>query len=63
MVTEDDATPPEPRRGPEQEWWRNALSHPDVEGVDIVEDLVRVRLRSGIELEWSRDDGWCRPHL
>lgn len=55
-MKDDDATPPGPGRGPEQEWWRNALSRPDVEGVDIGKGLVRVRLRSGIELEWSRDD-------
>jgi hypothetical protein len=54
VVTDDDATPPEPAEG--TKWWRNALGHPDVEGVDIREGLVRVRLRSGIELEWPRDD-------
>ncbi|NUU06855.1 hypothetical protein [Leifsonia sp. C5G2] len=51
-MSDEGATAPRPG----QEWWRNALSHPDVEGVDIADGLVRVRLRSGIELEWPRDD-------
>lgn len=34
------------------QWWRTASDHPEVERVDIVGSVVRVRLRSGIELEW-----------
>lgn len=52
MTTDDGATP----TGQGQEWWRRALSHPDVEGVEFERGLVRVRLRSGVELEWSRGD-------
>lgn len=28
------------------------FSHPDIERVDRIGDVIRVRLRSGIELEW-----------
>jgi hypothetical protein len=33
-----------------------ALVHPEVEDVDVDGGMVRVRLRSGVELEWPRDD-------
>lgn len=52
MTTDDGVTP----AGHGQEWWRRALGHPDVAGVDVQRGLVRVRLHSGVELEWSHDD-------
>lgn len=42
--------------GSEREWWMRALVHPEVEDVDVDGGMVRVRLRSGVELEWPRDD-------
>jgi hypothetical protein len=49
VVSDDaEATPDEPDR----EWCRRALDHPEVTGVDCEAGTVRVRLRSGIELEW-----------
>ena len=33
--------------------WEQLLSRPEVEHVEVVEDVVRVRLKSGVELEWS----------
>jgi hypothetical protein len=40
-----------------QEWWSRVLQHPEVERVDVDSTVVRVRLRSGVELEWPRDAG------
>lgn len=33
--------------------WEHLLSQPEVEHVEVVGDVVRVRLRSGVELEWA----------
>lgn len=52
---DDEGIGPSPEAG--QEWWRRAFHHPEVERVDIARTVVRVRLRSGIELEWPRDSG------
>jgi len=40
----------------DREGWRRALRHPDVVRVDCRGGTVRVRLRSGVELEWRCDD-------
>ncbi len=33
--------------------WEYLLSRPEVDRVEVTEDVVRVRLKSGVELEWS----------
>ncbi|WP_157780427.1 hypothetical protein [Leifsonia xyli] len=33
--------------------WESLLSRPEVDHVEVVEDVVRVRLKSGVELEWA----------
>ena len=33
--------------------WEHLLSRPEVDRVEVVEDVVRVRLKSGVELEWA----------
>jgi len=37
--------------------WEYLLSRPEVDRVEVVEDVVRVRLKSGVELEWPVEDG------
>lgn len=36
--------------------WGSFLESPEVEHVEVVGDVVRVHLRSGVELEWPLDD-------
>lgn len=33
--------------------WESLLSRPEVDHVEIVENVIRVRLTSGVELEWA----------
>lgn len=47
-MTDDTCRPPES----EQQHWERVFNHPDVERVELIGDIVLVRLRSGIELEW-----------
>ncbi|MGO4533858.1 hypothetical protein [Leifsonia sp. 2MCAF36] len=47
----------DPDRLPERlRAWRHAFHDPAVERVDLVGDGVRVRLQSGVELEWPLDE-------
>lgn len=36
--------------------WMRVQSHPDVDTIETVGGTVRVRLVSGVELEWKRED-------
>ncbi|SEH59369.1 MULTISPECIES: hypothetical protein [unclassified Leifsonia] len=47
-MTDDTGRPPESG----ERHWERVFTHPDVERVKQIGDVVRVRLRSGIELEW-----------
>jgi hypothetical protein len=42
--------------GPGVPGWAELLSRPEVEHAEVVGDVVRVRLKSGVELEWPLDD-------
>lgn len=37
--------------------WMRVLGHPDVDRLDVADGTVRVRLHSGIELEWPQSAG------
>ena len=41
--------------GPEVPGWGRLFESPHVDRVEIVDDVVRVRLKSGVELEWPLD--------
>lgn len=51
-MNEDASAFPEP----ESPGWMRLQGHPDVAWMAVVGRTVRVRLVSGIELEWRRDD-------
>ena len=36
--------------------WMRVQGHPDVDRMDVIGGTVRVRLVSGVELEWARGD-------
>ena len=41
--------------------WKSLLSRPEVEHVEVVEGVVRVRLKSGVELEWALSESEESP--
>jgi len=47
-MTDDTGRPQESG----QRHWERVFTHPDVERVEQIGDVVRVRLRSRVELEW-----------
>lgn len=51
-MSEDASAFPEPG----SPGWMRVLGHPDVTWMEVVGRTVRVRLVSGVELEWRRDD-------
>lgn len=56
-MTEDSSPSP----WPERRDWGRAFEHAEVVGVEILATEVRVRLRSGVELEWPLNPpGWDR---
>lgn len=50
-MTDDTGRPPESGK----RHWERVFTHPDVERVEQLGDVVLVRLRSGIELEWPTE--------
>ena len=51
-VNEDASAFPEPG----SPGWMRVQGHPDVARMEVVGRTLRVRLVSGVELEWRRDD-------
>lgn len=50
-MTDDTGRPPESGK----RHWERVFTHPDIERVEQLGDVVLVRLRSGIELEWPTE--------